>query len=206
MNEPTRETMPAKLRSLEPSQHHQQALAAGSLLRYRPPALGSKAAQGRLRVRHPGAHVVPVDHQLLGPLLHAGDPRCRSHRRHILWSSCPGSWVAQKLAFRRIFAIECTSVLAATWVLDYHTVVGSVIMERIAVLLTEAESAHFDAYCQTKGYKKSPLIARLIREHLDREGFSHQPDLLGAAATKQAKTESETRHDRHGGATTTERD
>ena len=36
----------------------------------------------------------------------------------------------------------------------------------------------FEAYCREKGYKKSPLIARLVLEYLDREGFNPQPDLF----------------------------
>ena len=47
---------------------------------------------------------------------------------------------------------------------------------RIQVLMSKAERDRFDAYCQEKGYKKSPLIARLIREHLGRENFRSQPD------------------------------
>jgi len=42
---------------------------------------------------------------------------------------------------------------------------------KLSVLLNEAEEARFCAYCAEKGYKKSTLIARLVREHLDREGF-----------------------------------
>ncbi|MCY3821323.1 MAG: hypothetical protein OXH52_18540 [Gammaproteobacteria bacterium] len=36
----------------------------------------------------------------------------------------------------------------------------------------------FDAYCREKGYKKSPLIARLVREYLDREAVNVQRDLF----------------------------
>ena len=49
---------------------------------------------------------------------------------------------------------------------------------RIQVLIPKAEADRFNAYCRKKGYKKSPLIARLVREHLDRETFNPQPDLL----------------------------
>lgn len=41
----------------------------------------------------------------------------------------------------------------------------------IQVLMSSAEAERFDAYCREKAHKKSPLIARLVREHLDREGF-----------------------------------
>lgn len=42
---------------------------------------------------------------------------------------------------------------------------------RVQVLMSSADAERFDAYCREKAHKKSPLIARLVREHLDREGF-----------------------------------
>lgn len=42
---------------------------------------------------------------------------------------------------------------------------------KITVLLDEPEFQRFDAYCRERGYKKSTLIARLIRQFLDMEGF-----------------------------------
>ncbi|MGH7213760.1 MAG: hypothetical protein ACREIT_03230 [Tepidisphaeraceae bacterium] len=42
---------------------------------------------------------------------------------------------------------------------------------KISVLLPDAEYERFDAYCRERGYKKSTLIARLIRQFLDLEGF-----------------------------------
>lgn len=45
---------------------------------------------------------------------------------------------------------------------------------RVQVLISEAEAERFEAYCRVKGFKKSTLIARLIREHLDRENFETQ--------------------------------
>jgi len=50
---------------------------------------------------------------------------------------------------------------------------------RVQVLMSKVEADRFDAYCREKGYKKSPLIARLVREHLDSEGYNPQPDLFG---------------------------
>ena len=49
---------------------------------------------------------------------------------------------------------------------------------RVQVLLSRAEADRFDAYCRDKGFKKSPLIARLVREYLNRETFNPQPDLF----------------------------
>lgn len=49
---------------------------------------------------------------------------------------------------------------------------------KITVLLPHDEFSRFDAYCAERGFKKSTLIARLIRDHLDREGFAVQQELL----------------------------
>lgn len=43
---------------------------------------------------------------------------------------------------------------------------------RVQVLMPPPEAERFEAYCQVQGHKKSTLIARLIREHLDREGVA----------------------------------
>ena len=40
---------------------------------------------------------------------------------------------------------------------------------RMTVLLDEEVDARFTAFCQDRGFKKSTLAARLIREHLERE-------------------------------------
>jgi hypothetical protein len=62
---------------------------------------------------------------------------------------------------------------------------------KISVLLTDDEEARFCSYCKEKGHKKSTLIARLIREHLNREGYAAQtklfesgPELPKAPASK----------------------
>ncbi|HKU65949.1 MAG TPA: hypothetical protein VJQ06_12905 [Rhizomicrobium sp.] len=39
--------------------------------------------------------------------------------------------------------------------------------------MSDQDAGRFDAYCAAKGFKKSTLIARLIREHLDRENFGN---------------------------------
>ena len=48
---------------------------------------------------------------------------------------------------------------------------------RIQVLMPAREAERFEAYCRDKGHKKSTLIARLVREHLAREGFAVQTAL-----------------------------
>jgi len=41
---------------------------------------------------------------------------------------------------------------------------------RVQVLMRPQEAGLFARYCADRGYKKSTLIARLVREHLEREG------------------------------------
>ena len=42
---------------------------------------------------------------------------------------------------------------------------------KVTVLLPDEEFARLDAYCRERGYKKSTLLARLVRQYLDLEGF-----------------------------------
>jgi hypothetical protein len=51
-------------------------------------------------------------------------------------------------------------------------------MGKITVLLSERDEERYAAYCREQGFKKSTLICRLIREHLDREGFAAQSSFL----------------------------
>ena len=46
---------------------------------------------------------------------------------------------------------------------------------KISVLLDSEEFERFDAYCRERGFKKSTLTARLIRDHLDQSVFDGQP-------------------------------
>jgi hypothetical protein len=48
---------------------------------------------------------------------------------------------------------------------------------QVTVLLDDPDEERFSAYCTQRGFKKSTLIVRLIREHLDREGFATQGSL-----------------------------
>ena len=41
--------------------------------------------------------------------------------------------------------------------------------KRIQVLLSPDEAARFERFCRERGHKKSTLIARLVRDHLERE-------------------------------------
>ena len=51
-------------------------------------------------------------------------------------------------------------------------------MTRVAVLLTKTDGERFEAFCRERGHKKSTLIARLIRDYLDSQGFASQPGLF----------------------------
>jgi len=53
---------------------------------------------------------------------------------------------------------------------------------KITVILDAEEFDRFESFCKQRGFKKSTLIARLIREHLDKEGFQAQRQLpLGSS-------------------------
>lgn len=52
---------------------------------------------------------------------------------------------------------------------------------RVQVLMKPTEAARFERYCTDRGHKKSTLIARLVREHLEREGYSATRGPLSAA-------------------------
>lgn len=49
---------------------------------------------------------------------------------------------------------------------------------RVQVLISPEEAKRFDRYCQERGFKKSTLIARLIREHLNAQQYWPQKDLF----------------------------
>lgn len=52
---------------------------------------------------------------------------------------------------------------------------------RIQVLMPREEADRFDAYCREFGFKKSTLIARLVREHLNAVRFAQQQRLFTAS-------------------------
>ena len=58
---------------------------------------------------------------------------------------------------------------------------------RVQVLMPREEADHFEAYCRERGFKKSTLIARLIREHLAAEHFSQQRDLFAGSKAREQK-------------------
>jgi len=58
---------------------------------------------------------------------------------------------------------------------------------RIQVLLNPEIAERFESYCLEHGHKKSTLIARLVREFLDREGYPAQGTLFTTAAVKKER-------------------
>lgn len=60
-------------------------------------------------------------------------------------------------------------------------------LSKISVLVPEAEARRFEAYCTQTGHKKSPLIVRLIREHLDRERFFVQGSLYESVDAEKSE-------------------
>ena len=59
---------------------------------------------------------------------------------------------------------------------------------RVQVLFTREEAERFNVYCREKGFKKSTLIARLVREHMDREGFHPQRELFEQDKKRQGRS------------------
>lgn len=55
---------------------------------------------------------------------------------------------------------------------------------RVQVLMAPTEAERFQRFCHQSGHKKSTLIARLIREHLDREAFEELPVAIGRSAVR----------------------
>lgn len=47
---------------------------------------------------------------------------------------------------------------------------------RVQVIMKPEEAERFERYCHQRGHKKSTLIARLIRDHLDDENFQPQAE------------------------------
>jgi hypothetical protein len=47
---------------------------------------------------------------------------------------------------------------------------------KVTVLLSNEEFERLDNYCRDRGFKKSTLIARLIRQYLDMEGYGVSRD------------------------------
>lgn len=55
---------------------------------------------------------------------------------------------------------------------------------RVQVILNQPDAERFERFCEVRGHKKSTLIARLVRDHLDREGFASQGEFFDKAASR----------------------
>lgn len=53
---------------------------------------------------------------------------------------------------------------------------------RVQVILNRPDAERFERFCEARGHKKSTLIAKLVRDHLDREGFAAQGDFFSASS------------------------
>jgi hypothetical protein len=53
---------------------------------------------------------------------------------------------------------------------------------KISVLVSTEEFERFESFCREQGHKKSTLIAKLIRDHLDAAGYGTQGRLFKDAA------------------------
>lgn len=56
---------------------------------------------------------------------------------------------------------------------------------KISVLVPDDEARRFESFCNERGYKKSTLIVRLIKELLDREQYPLQGSLLAPASARE---------------------
>jgi hypothetical protein len=64
---------------------------------------------------------------------------------------------------------------------------------KVTVLLPQNEFARLDRYCREHAFKKSTLIAKLIREHLDREAAVVGETAAEAAPTRSRNSKTRTR-------------
>ena len=51
-------------------------------------------------------------------------------------------------------------------------------IRKLTVLLSDDDFVLLEKYCKERGHKKSTLAARLIRDHLEREGVTSQRQLF----------------------------
>jgi hypothetical protein len=60
---------------------------------------------------------------------------------------------------------------------------------KISVLLNDDEFDRFDRYCHERGFKKSTLIARLIRQFLELEGYGapREPSSFGMSRPRAGR-------------------
>ena len=59
------------------------------------------------------------------------------------------------------------------------------ILRKVSVLLGADDFEQFETYCQIRGHKKSTLIVRLIKNHLEQEGYVFQKKLFEAKTNRR---------------------
>lgn len=65
-------------------------------------------------------------------------------------------------------------------------------INKVSVLLPSEEFDRFTSYCEKYGFKKTSLIQRLIKTHLDTEGFDTQSTFAFENNQRYGKPNSET--------------
>lgn len=58
---------------------------------------------------------------------------------------------------------------------------------RIQVLMPRDGADRFEEYCRERGFKKSTLIVRLVRDHLEQEKFKPQHELFEASGERKPR-------------------
>jgi hypothetical protein len=69
--------------------------------------------------------------------------------------------------------------------------------KKVTVLLPDEEFDRFDAYCEERGFKKSTLLARIVRDLLEEERAVHEsiePRWLSSIAASQGTARRRARH------------
>ena len=64
---------------------------------------------------------------------------------------------------------------------------------KISVVLTPEDFERYQGYCEEKGFKKSTLISRLVRDHMDAAGYQLQRPLLMSEQRSSAPERKSTR-------------
>lgn len=83
------------------------------------------------------------------------------------------------------FMMLCAVFCALISLLAYPQGVTVTVSTKISVLVPDSEARRFESFCNERGYKKSTLIVRLIKEHLDREQYPLQGSLLAPSSTRE---------------------
>src|SRR5258706_12158077 len=104
----------------------------------------------------------------------------RGHEGKLAYSPCirhePGTYLILGQIPKCVQHRTCTDVCAM--IQSYTFNMRQI--RKLTVLLSEDEFALLEKYCKERGHKKSTLAARLIRDHLKREGVTSQRTLFAS--------------------------